>query len=193
MDATPERDARAGEPHGRLRACTVASPQAGPLLHAPARSLAERGQHETTIRRTHDDVHRKTSFGVSINMVQVPSPPLTGRKALVAGIANEHSIAYGCAYAFRQLGAELAITYLNEKAKPYVEPLARALGASIFLPLDVSRAGELEAVFHAIRSKWGRLDILVHSIAFAPKDDLQGGLLHCSAEGFAKAMDISCH
>ena len=95
--------------------------------------------------------------------------------------------------AFRELGADLAITYLNEKARPYVEPLAHELEAPIFLPLDVSMPGELEAVFERIAQEWGRLDILVHSIAWAPKDDLQGGLLNCSAEGFAKAMDISCH
>ena len=122
-----------------------------------------------------------------------PGSVLTGKKALVAGIANEHSIAYGCAKAFRQWGAELAITYLNEKAKAFVGPLAEELGAQIFMPLDVSKPGELEALFEGIQKEWGRLDILVHSIAFAPKDDLQGGLLNCSAEGFAKAMDISCH
>jgi enoyl-[acyl-carrier protein] reductase I len=116
-----------------------------------------------------------------------------GRKALVVGIANEHSIAYGCAAAFRELGADVAITYLNEKARPYVDPLARALDCPIYMPLDVSAAGQLEAVFERIAKDWGRLDILVHSIAWAPKDDLQGGLLACSAEGFAKAMDISCH
>jgi enoyl-[acyl-carrier protein] reductase I len=114
-------------------------------------------------------------------------------KVLVVGIANEHSIAYGCARAFRELGAELAITYLNEKAKAYVEPLAQELGASLLLPLDVSKPGELEAVFDAIRATWGRLDVAVHSIAFAPKADLQGGLLNSSAEGFSVAMDISCH
>jgi enoyl-[acyl-carrier protein] reductase I len=123
----------------------------------------------------------------------IPRPVLQGSKALVAGIANEHSIAYGCAKAFGELGADLAITYLNEKARPYVEPLARALEAPLFLPLDVSVEGELEAVFEAIAKAWGRLDILVHSIAFAPKEDLQGGLVNCSAAGFAKAMDISCH
>ena len=125
------------------------------------------------------------------------SPPVTkvldGRKALVVGIANDQSIAWGCAKAFHQLGAELAITYLNTKAKPHVGPLARELGAKVFLPLDVSVPGELEAVFDAVGKTWGRLDILVHSIAFAPKADLQGGLLDCSAEGFAKAMDVSCH
>ena len=125
--------------------------------------------------------------------INVPRPALKGARALVVGVANEHSIAYGCAAAFRELGAELAITYLNEKARPHVEPHARALGTSIFMPLDVSQPGELEAVFERIGREWGRLDILVHSIAWAPKDDLQGGLLNCSAEGFAKAMDISCH
>jgi enoyl-[acyl-carrier protein] reductase I len=124
---------------------------------------------------------------------EIPRPVLKDKKALVVGIANEHSIAYGCAAAFRELGADLAITYLNEKAKPFVEPLARRLEAPIFAPLDVSRPGELEALFERIARDWGRLDILVHSIAWAPKDDLQGGLLDCTAEGFAKAMDISCH
>ena len=94
---------------------------------------------------------------------------LKGTKALVVGIANEHSIAYGCAKAFRELGADLAITYLNEKAKTYVEPLAKELGAPIFMPLDVGSPGMLEAVFETIGKKWGRLDILVHSIAFAPQ------------------------
>jgi enoyl-[acyl-carrier protein] reductase I len=126
-------------------------------------------------------------------MVQVPNPPLKGMKALVVGVANEHSIAYGCASAFHQLGADLALTYLNEKSKTYVEPLARDLQASLLLPLDVAQPGELEAVFGRIAEDWGQLDILVHSVAWAPKEDLQGGLLDCSAEGFAQAMDISCH
>jgi enoyl-[acyl-carrier protein] reductase I len=118
---------------------------------------------------------------------------LKGKKALVCGIANDSSIAYGCASAFREVGADLAITYATEKAKAHVEPLARALDATIFMPLDVATPGDLEAVFERIRKDWGRLDVLVHSIAWAPKEDLQGGLLDCSAEGFAKAMDISCH
>ena len=124
---------------------------------------------------------------------RVPQPALKGAKALVVGVANENSIAYGCAKAFRELGADLALTYLNDKAKPHVEPVARALDAPLFLPLDFAQSGQLEAVFSRITQDWGRLDILVHSAAFAPKDDLQGGLLNCSAEGFAKAMDISCH
>ena len=123
----------------------------------------------------------------------VAHPVLKGAKALVVGIANDSSIAYGCARAFRELGADLALSYLNERARPHVEPLARELEASIFMPLDVSVPGELDALFLAIARDWGRLDILVHSIAFAPKEELQGGLLNCSAEGFAKAMDVSCH
>ena len=122
-----------------------------------------------------------------------PRPVLSGRKALVVGVANDTSIAWGCAKAFHELGAQVAITYLNDKARPHVEPLARAVEAPLFLPLDVSVPGQLEAAFDAIARQWGTLDILVHSIAFAPKEDLQGGLLNCSAEGFAKAMDVSCH
>jgi enoyl-[acyl-carrier protein] reductase I len=125
--------------------------------------------------------------------IQVPQPVLKGQKALITGIANEHSIAWGCAHAFHELGAELAITYLNDKSKPYVQPLADRVTAPIFMPLDVARSGELEAVFEEIARVWGKLDILVHAIAFAPKQDLQGGLLNCSAEGFAIAMDVSCH
>ena len=125
--------------------------------------------------------------------VNTPRPVLKDNKALVIGIANEHSIAYGCAKAFRELGADLAITYLNEKARPYVEPLARGLEAPIFLPLDVATPGALEAVFEEVKTKWGKLDILIHSIAFAPKADLQGGLIDCSAAGFSVAMDVSCH
>ena len=123
----------------------------------------------------------------------VPRPVLKDKKALVVGIANEHSIATGCARAFHELGADIALTYLNEKARRFVEPIATSLESPIFLPLDVSQPGELEALFERIAKDWGTLDILVHSIAWAPKDDLQGGLLNCTAEGFGKAIDISCH
>jgi len=118
---------------------------------------------------------------------------LDGKKALVVGIANDSSIAFGCAKAFRELGADLAITYVNEKTKTYVEPLVKDLGAPIFMPLDVATPGMLEAVFERITKEWGELDIVVHSIAYAPKEDLRGPLLDCSAEGFKQAMDISCH
>ena len=118
---------------------------------------------------------------------------LSGHKSLIVGIANDQSIAYGCAEAFREAGADLAITWLNEKARGYVEPLGKSLGAEIMMPLNVENPGELEAVFEEIGERWRKLDSLVHSIAFAPKEDLQGGLLDCSAAGFARAMDVSCH
>ncbi len=118
---------------------------------------------------------------------------LAGTKILVVGVANDSSIAYGCAKAFRAQGADLAITYLNEKAEPHVRPLAEELGAEIILPLDVMKPGELEAVFDEISERWGRIDTLLHSIAFAPRDDLHGRVIDCSAEGFAMAMDVSVH
>jgi len=126
-------------------------------------------------------------------MTKTRTLPLAGQTALVIGIANEYSIAYGCAKAFKELGAELAITYLNEKAKSFVEPLARELKAKVFMPLDVQIPGQMEAVFASVRKTWGKLHIGLHSIAFAPQKDLKGGLLDCSAEGFSMAMDVSCH
>ena len=117
---------------------------------------------------------------------------LKGKKALVTGIANDQSIAWGCAKAFRAFGADVAITYLNDKARPHVEPLAREIGAKIFMPLDMTREGQLEGVFDRIGKEWGRLDLCVHSIAFAPKEDLQGRVVDCSREGFLLAMDVSC-
>jgi len=118
---------------------------------------------------------------------------LKNQKILVVGIANEHSIAYGCAKAFRAQGADLAVTWLNAKAEPYVRPLAEALDAEIMGPLDVTKPGETEAFFAQIAAQWGRLDTLLHSIAFAPKDDLHGRVIDTSAMGFALAMDVSVH
>lgn len=118
---------------------------------------------------------------------------LAGRKGLVIGIANDQSIAWGCAQAFRWLGAELAITYLNDKARPHVEPLARALEAPLLLPLDMRIEGQLEAVFEAIGRSWDRLDFVLHSIAYARREDLHGPVFACSREGFLEAMDVSCH
>lgn len=118
---------------------------------------------------------------------------LEGKKGLIVGIANDKSIAYGCGKAFREAGADLAITYLNDKAKPHVEPLAKELDAEIFMPCNVAHEGELEAVYQAIEEKWGKLDFILHSIAFCPADDLNGRVVDSSKEGFAVAMDISCH
>ena len=118
---------------------------------------------------------------------------LDGMNALIVGIANDQSIAYGCARALRAQGADLAITYLNDKAEPHVRPIADALGSDIVLPLDVTRPGQLETVFETVTERWGRLDIVLHSIAFAPKTDLHGRVVDCSPEGFGMAMDISVH
>lgn len=117
---------------------------------------------------------------------------LKGKRGLVVGIANEHSIAYGCADKLRAFGAELAITWLNARAEPYVRPLAERLGAPITMAMDVEQPGELEALFARITAEWGRLDFLIHSIAFAPREDLHGRVVDCSAEGFAQAMHVSC-
>ena len=117
---------------------------------------------------------------------------LKGKKALVVGIANDQSIAWGRAKAFHAFGADLAITYLNEKAKRYVDPLAKKVEASIYMPLDVQKPGELEAVFETIKKKWRKIDIVLHSIAFAPKEDLQGRVVDCYKDGFLLAMELSC-
>jgi len=116
---------------------------------------------------------------------------LAGMKVLIVGIANDQSIAYGCASALKEQGAELAVTYLNEKAEPHVRPLAEALGAEIILPLNVATEGQTEAVFEAVRERWGRLDVLLHSIAYCPVEDLHGRVTDCSRNGFQVAMDIS--
>lgn len=118
---------------------------------------------------------------------------LQGRKGLVVGIANEHSIAYGCAEVFRREGAELAVTYLNAKAEPFVRPLAEALQSPIIAPCDVREDGQLEALFDRIAREWGRLDFVLHSIAYAPKEDLHARVIDCSQAGFNMAMDVSCH
>ena len=135
----------------------------------------------------------ETFFADLKKRVEGPKGALAGKKALVIGIANNQSIAYGCALAFHALGAELAITYLNDKTKQYTQSLADRLEASLYLPCDVRVEGELESVFQAIEQKWGKLDIALHSIAFAPREDLHGRVIDCSREGFLTAMDISCH
>jgi len=118
---------------------------------------------------------------------------LAGRRGIVLGIANEASIAWGCAKAMHAAGAELALSYLNEKARPHVQRLAAQVAAPIFLPCDVEREGELEALFAAAAARWGGIDFFVHSIAYAPKEDLQGRVVDASRAGFLRAMDVSCH
>lgn len=121
-----------------------------------------------------------------------PTLPLAGKRGLVTGIANADSIAWGCAKAFRAMGAELAVTYLNDKARPHVEPLARQVDASLLMPLDLLQDGQLEAVFDRISTQWGGLDFVLHSIAYAPRADLHGRVTDCSRAGFLQAMDVSC-
>ena len=118
---------------------------------------------------------------------------LKGKRGLVVGVANGDSIAFGCAAKLRAFGADIALTYLNEKSRQYVEPLARQIDASLVLPLDVTQPGQMQAVFDQIRASWGSLDFVIHSIAFAPKDDLHGRIIDCSQAGFLQAMQVSCH
>tara|TARA_R110002074_G_scaffold205936_1_gene374331 strand:+ start:185 stop:1006 length:822 start_codon:yes stop_codon:yes gene_type:complete len=134
--------------------------------------------------------------GVSIIrelVVNTPECDLGGKTALIVGIANEHSLAWAAAECFHRAGARLAITYLNDKARTHVEPLAERVGAELLLECDVTQAGGLEAVFEAVKAKWGKLDLAFHAIASAPLSDLQGRLTDCSAQGFASAMTVSCH
>lgn len=118
---------------------------------------------------------------------------LRGRRGLVVGVANGDSIAFGCAAKLRAFGADIALTYLNDKARPHVEPLAQQLDASLLMPLDVMQPGQMAAVFEQIRDTWGSLDFVIHSIAFAPRDDLHGRIVDCSQAGFLQAMQVSCH
>lgn len=118
---------------------------------------------------------------------------LSGKKALIIGIANDSSIAFGCARALKMAGAELAITYLNEKAKPFVDKIANELKPFIYCECDVTKDHDLDNLFLEISKKWGQIDIVIHSIAYAPKQDLQKPVYECSKEGFLMAMDISCH
>ena len=94
---------------------------------------------------------------------------MKGKRGLVVGIANEHSIAWGCARALYKAGAEVAITYQNKKVKAYVEPLAQNVGAKIYSPLDVTNESHLADLMDSIKTSWGRLDFLLHSIASAPR------------------------
>jgi len=140
-----------------------------------------------------DDSLAKANGAKKRGMIPVAKAKLLeGKKCLIVGIANENSIAWGCAKAFRALGAEVAVTYLNEKARKFVEPLAEELESTIFMPMDVSQPGQMEAVFERIGKEWGRLDSVIHSIAFSPKDALSGRVVDVTRQGFATTMDVSC-
>jgi len=134
-----------------------------------------------------------------MSFIDIAEPPpiqsinLKGKKGLIIGIANDQSIAWGCANAMHALGADIAVTYLNDRAEPHVRPLAERLGSTLVMPCDVEAPGELDAVFDTIRQEWGTLDFALHAVAFAEKEALHGRVVDCPASGFARAMDVSCH
>ena len=119
---------------------------------------------------------------------------LSGKRALIVGVANERSIAWGIAQAMHREGAELAFTFAGDKLRERVEPLAASIGSSIVLPLDVTSDAQIDAVFESLRSSWGQLDVLVHAVAFAPREALAGGFTDStSREAFAIAHDVSSY
>ena len=118
---------------------------------------------------------------------------LQDKKGLVIGVANDKSIAAGCARAFAKQGASLALTYLNEKARPHVAPIAEDVGAQALLPLNVEDDAQFDAVFDWIEDNWGGLDFILHSIAYCPLEDLQSRIVNASRDGFRQAMDVSCY
>jgi enoyl-[acyl-carrier protein] reductase I len=118
---------------------------------------------------------------------------LAGKRGLIVGVANANSIAFGCAAKLRAFGAEIAITYVNERTKGFVAPLADELQASFLWPMNVDAPDEVAAVFDRIKQEWGGLDFLVHSISSAPRADLHGRVTDCSSEGFAQAMRVSVY
>ncbi len=117
---------------------------------------------------------------------------LAGKNGLIIGLANEHSIAWGCAQEASQQGARLVATCLNDKARPFVEPLTTASGIQL-LTCDVEHEGELEAAVEQAAAALGHLDFVIHSIAWAPLADLHGHVIDSSSIGFSRAMEVSCH
>jgi len=127
------------------------------------------------------------------DLTPLPGGILEGRRGLVIGVANFRSIAWGIARQARRHGAELAFTYQGEALERRVRPLAASAGSQLVLPLDVTRDDEIDAVFERVGDAWGGLDFLVHSIAFAEREDLSGRTLDTSRAGFQKALDISAY
>jgi enoyl-[acyl-carrier protein] reductase I len=176
-----------GEGHLKVNGRQVAHVKDAKDRRQAFRRLSEMADRFLARQSPEIESKRKSSM-----IPSVKAKLLEGKKGLIVGIANENSIAWGCAKAFRAFGAEVAVTYLNEKAKKYVQPLARELEAPILMPLDTRVPGQMEAVFASITQKWGKLDFLVHSIAFSPKEALQGRVVDVTQEGFLTTMDVSC-
>ena len=118
---------------------------------------------------------------------------LHGKKALIFGIANEKSIAWAIAKAFHEQGAELAVTYAGETLEKRVRPLAESVNASAIIPCNVTNDDDIRGVFSELSKQWDGIDIIVHSVAFANKEELKGTILGTTREGFATAMDISVY
>ena len=118
---------------------------------------------------------------------------LEGKKAIVFGVANDHSIAWAIAQAFAREGATLAFTYVNEAIERRVRPLAESLGVKTVLPCDVTSDDDIRATFDVLREQWGVLDVLVHAVAFAQREDLKGRFVDTSREGFRLALDVSAY
>jgi len=176
-----------GEGHFKVNGREVAR-----VNDAKDRRQAFRDLKKIAERYLQEQAVQPRSKNMSKMIPAVKAKLLEGKRGLIVGIANDQSIAWGCAKAFRALGAELAVTYLNDKARKYVEPLARELEAPIVMPLDVRTPGQMEAVFERVKKDWGRLDFLVHSIAFSPKEALQGRVVDVPRDGFLTTMDVSC-
>lgn len=118
---------------------------------------------------------------------------LNGKKAAIFGVANDHSIAWAIARAFHGEGAELALTFPNDAIEKRVRPLAESLGVETVLPCDVLDDAQIDATFAALRERWGGLDVLVHAVAFAERDDLKGRFVDTSRAGFKVALEVSAY
>jgi len=118
---------------------------------------------------------------------------LKGEKALIFGVANDRSIAWAISQALHEEGAELAFTYAGEILEKRVRPLAEGIGSKIILPCDVTKDEEIEKVFQTLRREWGKLDILIHAVAYAAKEDLSNPYVQTSREGFHLALDVSTY
>src|SRR5712671_1238046 len=176
-----------GEGHLRVNGKKIAHVGDAKDRRQAFRNLAKSAEHYVQEKLVEPPSKRSSSM-----IPSVKAKLLEGKRGLIVGIANDQSIAWGCAKAFRAFGAELAVTYLNEKAKKYVEPLARELDAPILMPLDVNVPGQMEAVFEHIAKEWRTLDFVVHSIAFSPKAALHGRVVDVERDGFLTTMDVSC-
>lgn len=118
---------------------------------------------------------------------------LSGKKGVIVGVANDKSIAFGCAKVLAKLGAELYITYQNEKTLQYITPLLPDLKNPNICALDLTQDAELDVLAKQLKSEWGEVDFIIHSVAWSPLNDLHESVLNASREGFLAAMDISCH